>query len=151
MRWPERGVIRVRTTETLCSPDISGLIMRGAVACGYAASSQLLAELCRDPAAAYRGVFVGFADRAAKVVAIGELPTSALQLAAFVALAYSEGAPHPLVVEIGRCLREWLQREGYDHAWAVNLRHTDRAFIRGLRHFGRASRVASVFRYDFSS
>ena len=142
-------MLRVRTKQTLCTPDIAGLVMRGARACGYPVPAQILAELCRCPEAAHRAVFVGFDAGEPKAVAVGELPTSALQLAAFVAVAYSQGASHPLVVEIGRCLRTWFERGGYDHAWGLNLRHTDRAFMRGCGHFGRASRAGGVIRFDF--
>jgi hypothetical protein len=166
------GVIRVRTRETLCRPEVSQLILRGARACGFPEPAMILGELVRNPGDPRTGIFTGWACEAPRVVAVGFLPASAFWLAPTVALAYSEvrsreGArietttratwPRPservssrkLVHLVGSNLREWFKREGYDHVILGNLQHTDRSYIRGLAHFGRPSVIGSAIRFDW--
>lgn len=142
-------VVRVRTCETLCHPDVSSLIMRGARHAGLVSDGAVLAELSRDVAAAHVGLFIGFRDHDPQTVAVGHLPTSAFHLAPTITLAYSDGAARDLVVETGRRLREWIMAAGFDHALTNNLWHTDRSFLRGFSHFGKGKTIGSAVCFGF--
>src|SRR5262249_23310140 len=146
---PNLSVIRVRTRQTLCRPDISQLILSGARACGYPVPAAIIAELSINPGADGSGVFCGTVDGAARVVAIGFLPANAFWLAATVSLAYSDNAPHRLVSLVAQKMREWFKSEGHEHVIVANLLHTDRSYLRGLRYFGKPSRIGGVIRFDF--
>jgi hypothetical protein len=50
---------------------------------------------------------------------------------------------------VGARLRAWFRECGYGEAWVINLMHTDRAFLVGLRHFGAAERIGSIIRFGF--
>jgi len=108
-----------------------------------------MGELLKKPDSESCGIFIGFSHSRPCVVAIGQLPTNYLTIAAGVHLAYSERAPRHLVADVGKALREWFQREGHDHVMVCNLLHSDRSYIRGLSHFGKGSRVGGVIRFDF--
>lgn len=144
------AVIRIRTRETLARPDIAGLILRGARECGFPVPSAVLAELCLNPGADSTGIFVGMVEDEPRLVVVGLWLTSAFWLAATVVLVYSDKAPHALVKATGSHLRAWFLEGGFDHVIVGNFLHTDRAYIKGLAHFGRASRVGSAIRFDFA-
>lgn len=141
-------VIRVRTRETICRPEISQLILRGARASGLPQPAAALAEIVGQIHSHGIGVFVGFDGDDPKTVAIAQLPSSAFHLAPMVSVAYSEGG-RTLSVAVSARLRNWLCEAGFDHALAVNMRHTDRAFMVGLSYFGSSERVGGVIRFSF--
>lgn len=141
-------VVRVRTKETLCLPDYANLFFRGATACGYSVPGALLAEICLNPGAETTGVFFGLRHSSPTALVVGFIPNSAFWLAGTVCLAYSESAPRQLVALVGRRLREWFKAAGHDHVLVANLLHTDRSFMVGLSHFGAASKVGDVIRFD---
>jgi hypothetical protein len=142
-------VIRVRTRETLCRPEIASLVMRGATASGLPSSAATVAELARDIASDHVGCFVGFYGTEPAGLVVGLLPTSAFQLGPVIVIAHSEVASHELTVEAGRRLRAWIEAEGFAHAFALNLQHSDRSFCRGTKHFGASRRVGSVIGFCF--
>jgi hypothetical protein len=146
---PPLGVTRVRTRETLTRPDIAQLIMRGARECGFPVPSAILAELALSPGDACTGIFVGSVSDEPCVVVIGFLPSSAFWLAATVSLAYSERAPRQLVALVAAKLRGWLKENGHNHVLVMNMLHSDRSYIKGLRHFGAPSRAGSVIRFGW--
>jgi hypothetical protein len=142
------SVIRVRTRETICHPDIAQLVMRGARKAGLPQPAAVLAEMVDRIHSHGIGVFIGFEGHDPKGVLVAELPFSAFHLAPTVSLAYSEGG-RALSIAVGARLREWLQETGFDNVLAGNMRHTDRAFMRGLAHVGRVERVGGFFRFSF--
>lgn len=147
--WPFHGVVRVRRKETLCRPAVASLIMRGAAACGFKVPAEVMAELCRGAQAESRGIFIGFHESGPCVFAVGQLPTDYLTIAATVHMAYSDKAPRQIVAEVGKCLREWFLQHGHKEVLVINLLHSDRAFMRGLGHFGQGERAGGVIRFGF--
>jgi hypothetical protein len=145
----QHSVIRVRTRETLCHPDISWLFIRGARECGISQAAVALAELVDQVQSRAWGIFIGFEEHTPRCIAVGHLPTSAFDLAGTVTLAYSEKAHKDLVALVSKQLRVWFRECGNTHALALNLKHTDRSFMVGLRHFGTPSPVGGVIRFDF--
>lgn len=141
------SIVRVRTRETICHPDISQLIMRGARKAGLTQPAAVLAEIVGQIASHGIGVFVGFDGHDPKAVAIAQLPSSAFHLAPTVSLAYSEGA-RALAIAVGARLRDWLCEAGFRDALAINMQHTDRAFMRGLAHFGTPERIGGIIRFS---
>jgi hypothetical protein len=141
-------IVRIRTRETLLRPEVASFFMRAAHACGYRPGAGLLAEVAREPGAEWLGLFAGF-DGEPKAMVLGQLPASAFHLAATIHFAYAERAPRQLVAGIGERLRSWFQNAGVDRVLVINLRHTDRAFIKGLGHFGRGQRLGSVIGFRF--
>jgi len=143
------SAVRVRTRATLAKPEIAQLVLRGARACGFPVPGAILAELLKNPEDESTGIFVGATLAGPRVVTVGFLPLSAFWLAPIVALAYAEHAPPRLVRLVGKTLRGWFREAGADHVVVANLLHTDRAFIRGLGHFGRPSVSGSMIRFEF--
>jgi hypothetical protein len=141
-------VIRVRTRETICRPEISQLILRAARKCGFPTPAACLAELVRDVESRAQGLFVGLDGDRPAVTAVGFLPANAFWLAPSVGFAYSEG-DRTLVVAVSARLQRWLCEAGFDHAVVLNLLHTDRSYICGLRHFGKGECIGDVIRFSF--
>lgn len=140
-------VVRVRTRETLVG--LAPLILRAARVCGFPTPGAVLAEMVRDVASAHLGIFVGYDGREPCGVAVGQLPTSAFYLAATVHLAYSEPRKGSIVDLVSEKLRAWFMANGVYHVLVANIKHTDRAYMRGLAHFGSPARVGGVIRFDF--
>src|ERR1700738_3242961 len=143
---PSHSVIRVRTRETICHPDISHLIMHGARKAGLPQPALVLTEIVNQIHSHGIGVFIGFRGDDPQAVVVAQLPSSAFHLAPFVSLAYSDGR-RALSIAVGARLRDWLREAGFDNALAVNMRHTDRAFMRGLAHFGAPARAGGIIRF----
>lgn len=122
--------------------------MRGARKAGLPHPAAVLAEIVGQVHSHAIGVFVGFRGHDPKAVAIAQLPSSAFHLAPTVSLAYTEG-DRTLSIAVGARLRDWLCEAGFDHALAINMQHTDRAFMRGLAHFGMPERVGGVIKFSF--
>jgi hypothetical protein len=109
----------------------------------------IIAELVRDIEQPWQGLFLGIHERKPVAVTVGFLPQNAFYLAPTVGFAYSDHAPRHVVAAVGARLRAWFVEQGYHEAWVINLMHTDRAFMVGLRHFGAAERIGSVVRFGF--
>ena len=118
--------------------------MRGARAAGLKPPALALAELVEHVASHTLGIFLGMHAGHPVAFAVARLPTSAFDLAPTISLAYSERRDRALHREIGERLRGWLLECGHDRALAVNLLHTDRAFLRGFGHFASGKKVGSV-------
>lgn len=148
---PELRVLRVRTLQTLSSPQLKDLVRRAVPA----------ALPCVDARVFYRelgarigepglGVFVGYQGDHAKAFGVALLPQSCMMMAPQVALVYSDGMP-AIGRRLGARMREWLLEGGYKEALTCNMiaRRSDRAFMVGLRHFGEPERVGSLIRFRF--
>jgi hypothetical protein len=143
------SVIRVRTRETICHPDVSQLILRGARKAGLPQPAAALAEMVGQVHTHGIGIFVGFVEHDPRAVVVGLLPNSAFHIAPIIALLYSEARNRSLLVEMGRRLREWLTSSGFDHAVTNNLWHDDRAFMVHFAHFGNPERIGMALRFSF--
>lgn len=141
-------VVRIRTRETICRPEVASLVMRGANACEQP-SGAVLAELARDIAADHLGVFVGFSgpDSVPKTVVVACLPTSVFHPAPEITLAYSEDRKLFRATVLG--MRDWIVASGFEHALAYNYLHSDRSFFRGFAYAGSSERFASVIRFRY--
>ena len=143
-------VIRVRSRATLCRHDVSSLILRAAAESGLPEPALCFAEIGRDIASDRIGLFIGVEEPYSPCVAtIGFLPYNAFQVAPTIGFAYSERAPRQMVADVGSSLRGWFEACGFKEAIAWNARHSDRAFMVGLAHFGRPERVGSVIKFRF--
>lgn len=140
-------VIRVRTRQTLAKPEIAQLVLRGARACGFPVPGAVLADLLLEVGDERYGVFLGLANDAPRGIVVAQLPLSAFMTDPVVVLAYSEQAPAELVRLVAEKLAKWIAKAGFERALALNMRHTDRAFCRGLAHFGVSSRVGGVIAF----
>lgn len=143
-------VIRIRTRETLCRHDVSCLILRAARESGVPDPAMALAEIARDIASDAQGLFIGVEEPHSPCTAVvGFLPHNAFQVAPTIGFAYSEKAPRQIVADVGASLRGWFEACGFNEAIAVNSRHSDRAFMVGLAHFGKPERAGSLIRFKF--
>lgn len=140
-------VVRVRTKQTLAKPEIAQLIMRGAAKIGFPVPAAVLADLCLNPGDNRLGTFIGSLNHIPCAVVITQQPLSAFMLHPMVVLAYAERAPAELVRLLGARTREWLRAAGFTRAMALNIRHSDRAFCRGLAHFGVPARIGGVITF----
>jgi hypothetical protein len=143
-------VVRVRRAETIAHPEIRRLILAAVEAVRYPGSAPeaIYDELRGNVASDLLGLFVGFQDGAPKALAGAVLPSSAVAFAPQVFIVYSVGKPD-LMRAVGERVKAWIMAAGYGSVTGVGLRHSARAWMRGLGFLGETKELGSVIECRF--
>jgi hypothetical protein len=143
-------VVRVRRAETIAHPEIRRLILAAVEAVRYPGSTPeaIYDELCGNVASDLLGLFVGFEGAAPKALAGAVLPSSAVAFSPQVFIVYSTGRSD-LIRAVGERVKAWIMAAGYNSVTGIGLRHSARAWIRGLGFLGETKELGSVIECRF--